>query len=70
MFELRESKFVKKSVLEFKNIENDNETKYRAFYSNLKEEALINEKSIGSIFESIYITIISNIQNFLRKGSG
>ena len=53
-----------KSVLEFKNIENDNETKYRAFYSNLKEEALINEKSIGSIFESIYITIISNIQIF------
>ena len=58
------------SVLEFKKIENDNETKYSAFYSNLKAEAFINEKSIDSIFESIYITIISNIHKFLRKGSG
>ena len=34
LFELKSSKFVTTLVLEFKNIESDNETKYSTFYSN------------------------------------
>ena len=49
-------------VLEFKEIESDDETKFRTFYSNLKAEALINENDIDDVFESVYIMIISNIQ--------
>ena len=33
-------------VLEFKNIENDDETKYISFYSNSKTERIINESNI------------------------
>ena len=35
-----------------------------------KVETFINESDIDDIFESIYITIISNIQKFLEKGLG
>ena len=49
-------------------LENDNETKCSTSYSNSKAEKVINESDIDDIFESIYTTIISDIQKFLEKG--
>ena len=63
-------KFVTILVLEFKKIEGDDETKYSTFYSNSKAETIINESDTNYVFKSIYITIISNIQKSLGKGSG
>ena len=57
-------------VLVFKKIESKDETKYCTFYSNSNVETIINEKDIDDVFESIYTTIISNIQKSLGKGSG
>ena len=34
------------------------------FYSSSKAEIIINESDIGDMFQSIYSTIISNIQKF------
>ena len=51
-------------------IESDDKTKYDTFYSNTKAETIITKKDIDNIFESIYTTIISNIQKCLEKGSG
>ena len=59
--EIREFKFVPTLVLKFKKIESDDETKFSTVYSNLKTEAIINESDIYDIFESIYVTITSNI---------
>ena len=53
-----------------KMIESDDKTKYDTFSSNTEAETIINEKDIDDIFESIYTTIISNIQKCLEKGSG
>ena len=39
------------------------------FYSHSKAQIIINESNIDDIFESIFTTIISNIQNFLGKDS-
>ena len=63
-------KFVTILVLAFKKIEGDDETKYSTFYSNSKAETIINESDTNYVFKSIYITIISNIQKSLGKGSG
>ena len=52
-------------VLEFIKIENDDKTKYNTCYSNSEAEAIINENDIDDVFESIYGTIISNIQKYL-----
>ena len=68
--ELKGFIFVTKLVLEFKKIESDNETKYRTFYLNSKAEAIMNESYIDYVFESIFSTIVSNIQKSLEKGSG
>ena len=46
-------------ILELKKIENDGKT---MFYSNSIAEAIITESHIDHAFESIYITIIANIQ--------
>ena len=70
LFKLRGIKFVTTLVLMFKKIENYDETKYTTFYSNSKTETIINKSDVGDIFESIYTTIISNIQKYLAKGSG
>ena len=40
------------------------------FIQTQKQKTIINESDHDDVFESIYITIISNIQNFLGKGSG
>ena len=55
-------------VLEFKQIESDDETKYSTFYLPSKAETVINESDIDDVFESVYMAIISNIQKSLRKG--
>ena len=48
-------------LLELKNIENENKTKYDTFYSHSKAEAIINGNDIDDIF------VISNIQKSLGK---
>ena len=53
-----------------KNIEIEDKTKYDTYYSNSKAGIIINESYIDNVFESIYSTIISNIQKSLGKGSG
>ena len=53
-------------VLVFTKIESEDKTKYYTFYSNSKAEIIINENDID-VFESIYTTIISNIQKSLGK---
>ena len=69
MSKLRRFKFVTTLVLVFKNILREDLTKFDNFYSSSKLEIIIDESDIDSVFESIYSTIISNIQNSLGKGS-
>ena len=69
MTKLRAFQFVTTLFLEFENIESDDKTKYDTYYSQSKAETIINESDIDYIFESIYTTILSNIQKSLRKGS-
>ena len=59
--ELRGFKFVTTLVIEFKKRKSDGATKYTTFYSNSKAKTIIDENDIDDVFESIYITIISNI---------
>ena len=44
--------------------------KYNTFYPNSKAEIIINESNIDDVFQSVYTTIITNIQKSLGKGSG
>ena len=55
-------------VLVLKKIESDDKRKHDTFYSFSKAETIINESDIDDVFESIYATIISNIQKSLEKG--
>ena len=55
-------------ILVFKKIESEDKALYDTFKSNSKAEIIINEKNIDDVFQSIYTTIISNIQKLLRKG--
>ena len=57
-------------VIVFKKIESDNAIKYTIFYSNSKADTIINQGDINDVFESIYTTIISNLQKYLGKGTG
>ena len=70
MSELKRFRFVTALVLVFEKKESGDKTKYDTFYSQSKSEILINESDIDDVFESIYTTIISKIQKYLRKGSG
>ena len=64
---LKDFKFIITLVLELKTIQSDDKSIYNTFYSNSKAETIIND----DVFESIYTTIISNIQKkYLGKGSG
>ena len=45
-------------------------TKFGNFHSSSKAEIIINESDIDDVFQSIYTTIITNIQKYLGKGSG
>ena len=57
-------------ILEFKKIQSNDKTLYRTFYSKSKADTIVNEGCINDVFESIYSTIILNIQKFLRQDSG
>ena len=57
-------------VLEFKKMKSDDATKYSNFYTNSKAETHSNESNIHDPFESIYGTIISNMQTSLGKNLG
>ena len=59
--ELRGFKFVTTLVIEFKKRKSDDATKYTTFHSNSKAKTIIDENGIDDVFESVYITIISNI---------
>ena len=59
-----------KLVLVFKKLENEDKGNYDNFYSSLKVGTIINESDIDEVFQSIYTTIITNIQKSLEKGSG
>ena len=52
----------------FKKIKSQDKTKYDNFHSSLKAEIIINE--IDDVFKSICITVRTNIQKSLGKGSG
>lgn len=52
-------------VLQFKKIEKGDGTLYSTFYLNSKAESIINESGIDDASESIYISIISNMQKSL-----
>ena len=43
---------------------------YGTFYSNSNAETVTNENDIDDVFQSVYTTIIRNIQKSLAKGSG
>ena len=62
-------KFVATLVLVLKKIESDDEMKYNFFDWQLKAKTVIGESDIDDVFESIYTTIISNIQIFSGKSS-
>ena len=57
-------------ILVFKKIGIDDKTKYDNFYSSSKPEIIISISNIDDVFQSVYITIITNIQKSLGKGSG
>ena len=52
-------------VLVFRKIESEDNTKYDKFYSNSKAEIVTNEIDIDDVFQSIYTTILTNIQKSL-----
>ena len=62
MTQLKGFKSVATLLLVFKKIESKDKIKYHNFYSGLKAEIIINESDIGDVFQSIYITIITNLQ--------
>ena len=57
-------------VLVLTKIESEDKTKYDNFCSSSKAEIIINASDIDNVFQSIYTTIITNIQKSLGKGSG
>ena len=67
LIELRRFKFVTALVLVLKRIESDDKTIYNTFYSRSKAEKVINESDIDNVFESIYTTIISNMQKLSKE---
>ena len=56
--QLKSFQFVITFVLVLKKIESEDKTKYDTFYSNAKEEIVINESDINDVFQSIDITVI------------
>ena len=68
--QLKGFRFVATLVLVFKKIESEDKAKENNFYSSSKAEVIINESDIDNVFQSIYSTIIINIQKPLGKGSG
>ena len=67
--QLKGSKFVTTLALVLKKIKVAIK-KMINFYPSSKVEVIINESDINDVFQSIYTTIITNIQKYLGKGSG
>ena len=57
-------------ILVFKKIENKDKIKYGNFYSSSKAGIIINETNIDNLFESIFTTIMENMQKSSLKDSG
>ena len=70
MTQLKGFIFLPTLALVLKKIKSEDKTKYDNFYSSSKAEIIINESDIDDAFQSIYTTIITNIQQSLGKGSG
>ena len=68
--QLKGFKFMTTIVLVLKKVKKDDKTKYDTSYSHSKREPIFNRNDIDDGFKSIYITIISNIQESLGKCSG
>ena len=68
--QLKGFKYVTALVLVFKKTECEDKTKYDTFCLHSKGETIIHENDIDDVFQSIYTTIISNIQKSLGKSSG
>ena len=68
--QLKGFKYVTALVLVFKKTECEDRTKYDTFCLHSKGETIINENDIHDVFQSIYTTIISNLQKSLGKISG
>ena len=57
---------MKSKLIELKKkIESKDKTKYDNFYSRSRAEIIINESDIDDVFQSIYTTVITNIQKSL-----
>ena len=67
---MRDFKFATTLVTEFKEIGINDAIKYGTFYSNSKSEIIINESDLDVAFESVFSTVILNIQKTIGKGSG
>ena len=65
--QLKGFKFKIRLVLMFEKIESEDKTKYGNFYSGSKAEITIKENNIYDMFQSIYTTIITNIQKYLGR---
>ena len=55
-------------VLMFKKIGSEDKTNYNNLHSSSKAQAIINESDIDDVFQSVYTTILTNIQKSLVRG--
>ena len=70
MTKLKGFEFVTTLVSAFKKTKRDDKPIYSTFYWKSKAEAIINESDIDDIFDSIYSTILSDMQRYLWQGLG
>ena len=68
--QLRGFNFVATLGLVLKKIESEDKRKYDNFYSSSKAEIINNARDIDDVFQSIYTTIVTNIQISLGNRSG
>ena len=66
---MRGFKFVTTLVLEFRETERDDRTKFITFHSSSNTEMIIIQSGIDNVFESIYSTIIKITRIFGKRFS-
>ena len=66
---MRGFKFVTTLVLESRETERDDRTKFSTFHSSSKTEMIIIQSGIDDVFESIYSTIIKITRIFGKRFS-
>ena len=64
---IKRFKFAITLVVTFKKTESEDKTRHDNFYSSSKAERVINKSDIVDVFQSIYATIITNIQKSSEK---